>query len=160
MLIAATFVLIVAETTAVDAQSPKLSLLSTKVERLADYADSRANGSAARVKAYPDGHTETESAFDRMNDTADTRRSKRYRLSIVVRNDDAKTIRAVTFEYPLRYSQGQKPSAQVSFKSTKEIKPSGTVTLAHAFTANQYVFLFGQATVKSIEYTDGSVWRR
>ncbi|GEM_PF-4888450 len=161
MLIAGTFVLIVAHTTAVDAQSPKLSLLSTKVELVTDYAaDNRANRSAARVKAYPDGHMETESAFDRMNDAADTRGGKRYRLSVVVRNDDTKTIRAVRFEYPVRISRGRTSPEQITFKSKKKIGPSDVVTLSYTFMTNQYVFRFGQAMVKRIEYTDGSVWRR
>lgn len=160
-LIAAAFVLIVAHTTAVDAQSPKLSLLATKVDVVTDYAgDSRANGRVARVKAYPDGHMETESAFDRMNDAADRRGGKRYRLSVVVRNDDSKTIRAVQFEYPVRISRGRKSPEQITFKSKKEIRPSDTVPLSYTFTTNQYVFRFSQAIVKRIEYTDGSVWQR
>ena len=160
-LIAAIFVVMVAHSTAIDAQSPKLSLLSTKVDLVTDYAgDSRANGSAARVKAYPDGHMETESAFDRMNDAADRRGGKRYRLSVVVRNDDTKTIRAVRFEYPVRISRGRTSPEQITFKSKKEIGPSDTVTLSYTFITNQYVFRFGQAIVKRIEYTDGSVWQR
>jgi hypothetical protein len=160
MLIAATFVLIVAQTAAVDAQSPKLSLLSTKVELVPHNGDSRADQSAARVKAYPDGHMETESAFDRTNDAADRRSGKRYRLSVVVRNDDSKTIRAVQFEYPVHISRGRTSPEQITFKSQKEIGPSDTVTLSYTFITNQYVFRFGQATVKRIEYTDGSVWPR
>ena len=160
-LIAAIFVVIVAHATAVDAQSSKLSLLSTKVDLVADYArDSRANGSAARVKAYPDSHMETESAFDRMNDAADRRGGKRYKLSAVVRNDDTKTIRAVRFEYSVRISRGRTSPEQITFNSKREIGPSDTVTVSYTFVTNQYVFRFGQAIVKRIEYNDGSVWQR
>jgi predicted peptidase len=95
-----------------------------------------------------------------MNDAADRRGGKRYRLSVVVRNDDSKTIRAVQFEYPVRISRGRTSPEQITFKSKKEIGPSDTVTLSYAFITNQYVFRFGQATVKRIEYTDGSVWER
>ena len=163
MSIAGTFVLIVAHTTAVEAQSPRLSLLSTKVEPVTNSAADRGpNSSAARVKAYPDGHMETESAFDRMNDAADRRGGggRRYRLSVVMRNDDSKTIRAVRFEYPLRISRGRTSPEQITFESKKEIGPSDTVTLSHTFTTSQYVFRFGQAIIKRIEYTDGSAWRR
>jgi hypothetical protein len=158
----ATFVLMVAQTTAVDAQSPKLSLLGTKVELVADYAaDSRSTRTAARVTANPQAHTETEGALERMGDTADRAVGKKYRLSIVIRNDDTKSIRAVTFEYPLGYSQGRKPAAQVSFKSRKEIAPAETVTVLHSFITSQYVVLRSrEAVIKRIEYADGSIWRR
>ncbi len=162
MLIVATFVLMVVQTTAVDAQSPKLSPLSTKIELVADYAaDTRSTRTAVRVTANPEAHMETESALERMGDTADKTAGKKYRLSIVMRNDDTKTIRAVTFEYPLGYSRGRKPAAQVSFKSRKEIEPTETVTLSHSFITSQHVVLRSrEAIIKRIEYADGSVWRR
>lgn len=162
ILIVATFVLMVAQTTAVDAQSPKLSLLTTKVELVADYAaDTRATRTAARVNANPEAHMETESALERMGDTADKAAGKKYRLSIVMRNDDTKTIRAVTLAYPLGYSRGRKPAAQVSFKSRKEIEPTETVTLSHNFITGEHVVLRSrEAIIKRIEYADGSIWRR
>jgi hypothetical protein len=163
MLVVATFVLMAAQTAPADARTPNLSVLSAHVELVADYAaDTRAARTAARVNAYPQGHAETEAALERMGDIADKRAGKKYRLSIVVRNDSAKAIRSVTFEYPLGYSRARKPPARISFTSKREIKPSETVTLLHNFITAQHVVLRSgeQATIKGINYADGSVWRR
>lgn len=163
MLIAATLVLMVAQTATADAQTPNLSVLSTKLELVADYAaDARAARTAARVNAYPVNHSETESALERMGDIADKLAGNKYRLSIVVRNDSAKAISSVTFEYPLGYSRARKPPARISFKSKREIKPTETVTLSHDFITARHVVLRSgeQATIERINYADGSVWRR
>jgi len=164
LLIVATFGLMVAQPTAVYAQSQKLAVLSTKVELVADYAAKAANTrttrSPARVTANPLANGETESAFQIMDDIADRSGGKKYRISIVVRNDDTKPIRAVTVEYPLGY-RGRKPPAQVSFKWKKEIKPTETVMLSRSFIPrNRVVLRWGEAIIKRIEYADGSVWRR
>src|SRR5262245_43192278 len=75
LLIVATFGLMVAQPTAVYAQSQKLAVLSTKVELVADYAAKAANTrttrSPARVTANPLANGETESAFQIMDDIAD-----------------------------------------------------------------------------------------
>jgi hypothetical protein len=135
-------------------------VLNAKVEVAADYAaDTRASRTSARIINNPVA-SDTQGAFDAMGDTADHSIGKKYRLSIEVRNDDAKTIRAVTVAYPLGYSRGRKASENLTFKSKKEIKPAETVTLSHNFITHRYVFPFGTAIIKRIDYADGSVWRR
>ena len=163
MLIVATFVLILAQTATADAQTSDLSVISTHLELAADYAaDTRASRAVTHVTANPQANTETEGALERMGDSADNRTGKKYRLSIVVRNDSAKAIRSVTFEYPLSYLRARKRSGRISFKSKKEIKPAETVTLLHNFITAQLVVLRSgeQAIIKRINYADGSVWRR
>jgi hypothetical protein len=163
MLIVAIFVFIVAQTAITHAQTPNLSVLSTHVELVADYAaDARAARTPARVNAYPVDHTETEAALERMGDIADKRAGNKYRLSIVVRNDGAKAIRSVIFEYPLGYSRARKPPVRITFKAQREINPTEPFTLSHNFITVQHVVLRSgeQATIKRIDYADGSVWRR
>ena len=156
LLLVATFVL----TISVNAQSAKFSVLNSKIEVAADYsADTRASRTPARATNNPVA-SDTQSALDMMGDTADNGAGKKYRLSIELRNDDTKSIRAVTVEYSLSYSRGRKSPERLTFKSKKEIKPAETVTLTHTFITHRYVSPFGEAIIMRIDYADGSVWRR
>lgn len=155
LLLVATFVL----TISVNAQSAKYSVLSSKVEVAADYsADTRASRTAARATSNPVA-SDTQGALDMMGDTADNGAGKKYRLTIELRNDDSKSIRAVTVEYSLS-PRRQKSSERLTFKLKKEIRPAETVTLSHTFITHRYVSPFGEALIKRIDYADGSVWRR
>ena len=147
-------------TTAVHAQTPNVSVLNTKLAVAADYAaDTRSSRTAARVTSNPVS-SDTQQALEMMGDTADQRVGTRYTLSIEVKNDESKAIRALTFEYLLRVARGRKSAEKITFKSKKEIKPGQTITLSHNFTTREYVFPFGDAIIKRIDYADGSVWRR
>lgn len=144
-------------------QSPSLSVLSTQVEVVSDYAaDTRSTNSATRATAVPNDHSEAAGAFDRLDGLADRNLGKKYRVSIIVSNVGTRAIRAVTLEYTPGYSHGHKPPALLRFKVRREIKPGETQTLSHTFVMARHVVLRSveQATVKSIEYKDGSVWRR
>jgi hypothetical protein len=87
---------------------------------------------------------------------------KKYKVSVVLRNDGPRDIRAVTLEYQPGYPSGRKPPERLRFKVRREIKAGETVTLSHYFATTKYVALrpVEQAVVMSIEYKDGSVWRR
>ena len=158
----ATVGLMVVQTITVRAQSANLTLLSTTIEPVANYAaDSQATRTPARSTSNPYANSQTETALDMMGDVGDQQTGKKYTLSVVVRNDDIKTIRAVTFECSVGYSRGRKPPRQITFKSKKEIKPMETVTLSHNFITGDHVASWSSgAVVKRIEYSDGSVWRR
>jgi hypothetical protein len=140
-----------------------LSVLSTRVEVVADYsADTRAGRTVARATSVPDGQSEIAGAFDRLDETADRDIGKKYKVSIVVRNDGPRAIGAVTFEYLLGYAHGRRPPERLTFKVRREIKPGEALTLSHTFVSAKHVVLRSreQANVKSIEYKDGSIWRR
>jgi hypothetical protein len=140
-----------------------LSVLSTRVEVAADYAaDAREQRPAARATSAPEGHSETEGAFDRMDASSVNRVGKKYKVSVVVRNNGPRDIRAVTLEYQPGYRRGRKPPERLRFKVRREIKAGETVTLSHYFATTKYVALrpIEQAVVTSIEYKDGSVWHR
>jgi hypothetical protein len=144
--------------------SPGLSVLSTRIEVAADYAaDAREQRSAARATSSPEGRGETEGAFDRMDATPASRAGKKYKVSVVVRNDGTRGVRAVTLEYPPGYPRGRRPPERLRFRVRREIKAGETQTLSHYFATTKYVPLsrVGRpAVVVSIEYEDGSVWRR
>ena len=162
MLIVASFILMMPQTSAGQPAGPSLPVLSTRVEVAADYAaDTRAGRSAARATSGPTGQSETASALDRLDETADKSMGKKYKVSIVVRNDGPRAIRAVTFEYPLGYSHARRPPERLRFKVRRQIKPGETLTLSHSFVSTKHVVLRSgeQASVKSIEYADGSGWR-
>jgi hypothetical protein len=143
-------------------QGPSLSVLSTYVEVVTDYsADYRAMRTPARAASAPAGHTEAASVFDMLDDAADKSMGKKYKVSIILRNDSSKLIRAVTVECPLRYSHDRGPE-HLRFKVRREIQPGQTLTLSHSFISSRQVVLRTgeQAIIKSIAYQDGSIWRR
>ena len=157
------FALMLAFTASAAAQNPDLSVVSTQVKLAADYAaDTRAARSPARITANPAANSQTETALESLGDIADTRAGKKYSLSVVVRNDGVKAISSATFEYPLNYSRSRKSSSHISFKSKRKIEPNETVTISHEFITTEHVVLrsIEGATVKRIDYVDGSVWRR
>lgn len=144
-------------------KGPSLSVFSTRVEVAADYAaDAREQRSAARATSGPEGSSEAEGAFDRMDATSASRVGRKYKVSVVVRNDGPKDIRATTLEYQPGYRHGRKPPERLRFKVRREIKAGETLTLSHYFATTKYVALrpVEQAVVTSVEYEDGSVWRR
>ena len=162
MLIVASFILMMPQTNVGQQESPSLSVLRTRVEVVADYAaDTRAGQSAARATSGPTGQIETAGALDRLDEMADKSMGTKYKVSMVVRNDDPRAIRAVTFEYPLGYSHARRPPERLRFKVRREIKSGETLPLSHSFVSTKQVVLRSgeQASVKSIEYKDGSVWR-
>jgi hypothetical protein len=163
MLIVATLTLMTPRTFTGLQEGASLSVLSTQIEVVADYtADARERRSAARATSVPEGHSETAGAFDRLDETADRGTGKKYKVSIVVRNGGPGDIRAVTLEYPLGYPHGRRPPERLRFKARREIKQGETLTLSHNFVTAKHVVLRsgGQAVIESIEYKDGSVWRR
>src|ERR1043165_7539989 len=86
-------------------RGPDLSVLSARIEVVADYAaDARAGRTAARSTSLPVDQWESGAAFDRLDAMNDRGVGKKYRVSVVVRNDGPRAIRAVTCEYPLAYS--------------------------------------------------------
>src|SRR5438477_3825356 len=105
-------------------QRPNISVLMTKVELAADYAvDTRSTHNAARATTLNPNDMETNSALDRLGDISDRHVGKKYRLSILVRNDGSKTIRTVRFEYPLGYPYGAKRPERIHFTSKQSIEP-------------------------------------
>src|ERR1051326_5836974 len=100
MLVVASLALTTPQAGAGQQKGPSLSVLSTRVEVAADYAaDAREQRSAARATSGAEGHSETEGAFDRMDASSVNRMGKKYKVSVVLRNDGPKDIRAVTLEY-------------------------------------------------------------
>ena len=163
ILIVAPFILSMLQTSAGQPQHPSLSVLSTRVEVVADYAaDERAGRTAARSISVAEGHTETAGALDILGEAADNSTGKKYKVLIVVSNEGSSAIRAVTFEYALGYSHGQRPPDRLRFRVRRDIKPGETLTLSHSFVSAKHVVLMTgeRASVKSIEYKNGSVWRR
>ena len=162
MLIAASLIL-ATQTGIAQQQGPDVSVLSTRVEVVADYAaDARAGRTAARSTSLPVDHWESGAAFDRLNETADRSIGKKYRVSVVVRNDGPKAIRAVALEYPLGYLHGRRPPERLRFKVRREVRPGETLTLSRSFISANHVPLRtgNQAVIGRVEYKDGSVWRR
>jgi hypothetical protein len=144
-------------------QKPDISVLMTKMELAGDYAaDSKVTHNVARATSVNTSDVESSSAFDRMEETAETRVGKKYRVSILVRNDGPKTVHAVTLEYALGYWHGRTRPELLSFTSTHHIDSGGTRTIFHSFISSKHVLLRPgrQASVKKIVYSDGSVWRR
>ena len=163
VLIAASLMVSMNPLSAGQQQNSNLSILTTKIELTADYAaDSRATHNAARATPVNTNDIEVNSVFDRLGDINDLRAGKKYRLSVLVRNDGPKTVRAVTLEYPIGYSHGRTRPERLSFKFTHNINPGETRTISHSFISSKHVVLRsgGQASVKRIVYIDDSVWRR
>lgn len=166
MFMVATLALITPQTVGGQGAGVSVSVLSTKVEVVADYtADARERRNAARSTSVPSDHSETAGAFDRLGDPAERSTGKKYKLSLVVRNGGTGDIRSVTFEYPRGYSHDKRSPELLSFTIKREIKQGETVTLCHYFVTAKNVALRsgrwgGLAIIKSIEYKDGSVWRR
>ncbi|HEX8722996.1 MAG TPA: hypothetical protein VF736_20420 [Pyrinomonadaceae bacterium] len=154
-----------AQAGAVRQEPPAASVLETRLRVVADYAadarQRRAAASAATARA-PSGQREPTSAFDRLGEAGDRGVGKKYRASVVLRNDGPRAIRAVTWSHPLDYARGRRPPDSMLFKVTRDIKPGETRTLSRDFISAGAVVLRtgGQAVVESIEYADGSVWRR
>jgi hypothetical protein len=162
MLVVASLALTSPQAGAGQQKGPSLSVLSTRVDVAADYAaDAREQRSAARATSGPEGSSEAEGAFDRMDATSASRAGKKYKVSVVLRNDGPEAVRAVTLEYQPGYRRGRRPPERLRFKVRREIKAGETVTLSHYFATTKYVALkpVEQAVVTSIEYKDGSVWR-
>jgi hypothetical protein len=144
-------------------QGADVSVLSTRVEVVADYAaDARAGRTAARATSLPVDQWESGAAFDRLDAVNDRSMGKKYRVALVVRNDGPRAIRAVTCVYPLGYPHGRRPPGRLRFKVRQGIGPGETLRLAHSFITSQHVALRSgaSATIERIEYKDGSVWRR
>jgi hypothetical protein len=163
LILIAAFLLVPMNPLTAGQQNPDLSILTTKIELAADYAaDSRATHNAARATPVNTNDIEANSVFDRLGDINDRYLGKKYRLSVQLKNDGPKTIRAVTLEYPLGYSHGPKPPERLSFKFTHKINPGETRTISHSFISSKHVVLRSgeQVSVKRIVYSDGSVWRR
>jgi hypothetical protein len=163
ILIAASLMISMNPLTVGQQQNPDLSIVTTKIELTADYAaDSRATHNAARATSVNTNDIEVNSALDRLGDINDRLAGKKYRLSVLVRNDGPKTVRAVTLEYPLGYSHGRRRPERLSFNFTHNINPGETRAIFHSFISSKHVVLRSgePASVKRIVYVDGSVWRR
>lgn len=162
MLVVASLIL-TTQTGAGQQRSPDLSVLSARIEVVADYAaDARAGRTVARSTSLPVDQWESGAAFDRLDAMNDRGVGKKYRVSVVVRNDGPRAIRAVTCEYPLGYPHGRRPPERLRFTVRRGIGPGETLTLSHRFIASEHVVLRSGASaiIERIEYKDGSVWRR
>jgi hypothetical protein len=162
--ILASLILTTAQAGGARQEPPAASVLETRLRVVADYAaDARQRRSAAAGAAsLPAGQREITSAFDRLDAAGERGVGKKYRASIVLWNDGPKAIRAVTWRHPLDYPRGRRPPESMLFKVTRDIKPGETRTLSRDFiSAGAVVLRTGErAVLESVEYKDGTVWRR
>lgn len=101
-----------------------------------------------------------------------TNSSIAYLYQLKVRNDGTKTIESVTWNYIFLDSATHQQVGQRQFTSKTNLKPNKTVSLvihsrtpptetinaAHAG-KKLHILYIEQANIKSIKYTDGSVWQ-
>ncbi len=162
--IVAPLVLLAAQAGAAGQGDPNVSVLGARLQLVADYAaDTRQRRSGALGAAsLPDDQRAPGAAFDRFDELGDRRVGKKYRASIVLRNDGPVTIRAVTWKQPLSYPRGRKPPESLTIRVRRDINPGQTLTLSSSFISAKSVSIRAgrEVTLESVEYKDGSVWRR
>lgn len=166
--IVSSLILTAAQAGAVPQDAPTVFVLGTQLRVVADYAaDARRTRAASRASALgtpslSESQRATSAAFDRLDAAADARAGRKYRVSIVLMNDGPRAVRAVTWSAAFVYSRGPSTPERRLFRVRREVKSGETRVLSHDFATSEGVTLKRgeRAAVESVEYDDGTVWRR